>query len=75
MADWITKKKKKQRGMGKPEKPKEKKFIKSGSKEIMIEFIKQGPRNELPGFKLKELKGGGIAQRGLGRAFNKGGKV
>jgi predicted transcriptional regulator len=41
--------------------------------EIIIELIKEGPRNEQTGFKITKLKGGGIAQRGLGRAL--GGKV
>ena len=71
MADWITKKKKEKRGIGKPGKLKEKKR----GPEIMIELIEEGPRNEQPGFKIHKLKGGGSAQRGLGRAFNKGGKV
>ena len=59
-----------QRSSGRPGvgKPKEKE-----SGEIRIELIKEGPRNEQTGFKIKKLKGGGIAQRGLGRAL--GGKV
>ena len=40
--------------------------------EIIIELIKEGPRNEQTGFKIKKLKGGGMA--GMRRYF-RGGKV
>ena len=68
----LTERQKRQRSSGRPGagKPKEKE-----NGEIRIELIKEGPRNEKTGYKITKVKGGGIAQRGLGRAFNKGGKV
>ena len=96
MDDWITKKKKEQRGLGKPRGKKSTglKVITVDMKPDMSGIIKlelapdskesKKPHSTLEGRKasidrsLKRnlgLAGGGIAQRGLGRAFNKGGKV
>ena len=61
------------------------KKVRKKSGKIILELINEGPRNEKTGYKVFEtdetpdiytkLKGGGMSQRGLGRAFKKGGKV
>ena len=85
MADWITKKKKEQRGLGRGKlgrKPEVKYVIKMDlapdSKEEKKPHSTLEGREASIGQSLKRrlnLAGGGKAQRGLGRAFMKGGKV
>ena len=92
MTDWISKKKKEQRRMGKPGGKKSPKIGRQGGKikpEVVLLKLpdygeKKKPHSTSEGKQASigryfvrslGLKGGGIAQRGLGRAFNKGGKV
>ena len=65
MTDWITKKQNKYITKKKP------KYITKKQKEDIIDTAKEATE----WITKKEYAGGGIAQRGLGRAFMKGGKV
>ena len=56
----------------------EKKKLKDAGKRISEEFKKQDKQKKIRDLRMggsKYLRGGGIAQRGLGRAFMKGGRV
>ena len=86
MADWITKKDKSTEWITKKEKPAKKTgwIIKKQPKTNWItkKQAEEHDTTEARGWITKKTKpirsphqGGGIAQRGLGRAFKKGGKV
>jgi len=86
MADWITKKDKATEWITKKEKPAKKTgwIVKKQPKTNWItkKEAEEHDTTAARGWITKKTKpfrgphkGGGIAQRGLGRAFNKGGKV
>ena len=69
--NWITKKEAEEHDTSEARKWITKKKPKSGGSSILDVFKSYGKYSGKP----KELKGGGKATKGLGRAFQKGGKV
>ena len=73
MSEWITKKPESKKWITK--KPKSKEWITKKSDLEKINKVLKKPTKKANEIFKQNYRGGGLAQRGFGRAFKKGGKV